>query len=191
MKTVVLLSGGIDSLTLAEHEWRAGRLVGTVFVGLGQPAETEEYISAKWFSAKTQVPHKICDIKGLDLGDMENLKGASVVPSRNLILLSIASNLAVSLGGEQLLIGANSNDQRDYVDCRESALVAASKAFVEMGGLPISAPFANVEKSQIVQLARQYGLEKDNAWSCYRSGTKPCGFCASCKEAELAWSAGK
>ena len=188
MKTVVLLSGGIDSVALAEREYQSGRLVGTIFVDMYHPASVPESYAAFQFHARTKVPHKVVHVSGLDLGDMASAKNAGVVPSRNLVLLSIASNVAASLGGDMMLIGATQNDDADYIDCREESLQQASSAFVAMGGLPIHAPFVKKTKAQVIDIAISLGLSEKDAWSCYRKGPMPCGSCASCRDASKAWS---
>lgn len=187
-KAVVLLSGGIDSLVIAHNELRAGTLAGVVFVDMAHPSQIAEGWKAFNFHGKTKIPLKALHAFGLDLGDMTNAERAGVVPSRNLVLLSMASNAGASLGANVILIGATKTDAADYVDCRAEALEKTSAAFVAMGGLPIEAPLINKTKSQVIADARKLGLTKNDAWSCYRQGPTPCGVCASCIESDNAWN---
>jgi len=187
-KSIVLLSGGIDSLVIAETEYQAGTLAGVVFVDMAHPSQVAEGWKAFNFHGRTKIPLKTIHVFGLDLGDMTNADRAGVVPSRNLVLLSVASNAGPSMGGDVLLIGANRTDATDYADCRNDALAAASTAFVEMGGLPIEAPLISKTKKEIVEMARGLGLRRSDAWACYRQGPTPCGACASCLESDRAWA---
>ncbi len=133
------------------------------------------------------MPLKVVHAFGLDLGDMAGAVGASVMPSRNLVLLAAASNVGASMGGSVLMIGATLDDAADYVDCRRSSIEALSKAFELMGGLPIEAPFVDMTKSQVVGLAQGLGIKREDVWSCYTGQRDPCGVCASCIEAARAW----
>jgi len=189
-RSIVLLSGGIDSLVIAEREFREGTLAGVVFVDMAHPSQIDEGWRAFTFHGRTKIPLKAVHVFGLDLGDMTNAERAGVVPSRNLVLLSVASNAAASLGGNVVLIGANKADKTDYVDCRAQALKKTSRAFVAMGGVPIEAPLIHKTKREIINEARSFGLTQEDAWACYRSGPEPCGVCASCKESKKAWSTG-
>jgi len=187
-KTVVLLSGGIDSLVLAETERNAGRLVGVVFVDYGHPAQVAEGWKAFEYHGHTKTPLKVVHVFGLDLGAMQKATGASVVPSRNLMLLAAASNAGVALGADKILIGATSDDAVDYPDCRLESLEATSEAFQLMGGLKVEAPLGHLSKREIVEMAKALGLKASDAYSCYRPGPIPCGECFSCKQAAEAWS---
>lgn len=186
-KSIVLLSGGIDSLVIAEREFRAGTLAGVVFVDMAHPSQIAEGWKAFNFHGRSKIPLKAIHVFGLDLGDMTNAERAGVVPSRNLVLLSVASNAAASLGGNVILIGATKTDAADYIDCRVEALKKISNAFVAMGGLPIEAPLIQNTKADVIAEARELGLTKEDAWACYRPGLEPCRVCASCRESENAW----
>jgi len=187
MGSIVLLSGGLDSVTLAERERRAGTLAGLVFVDYAHPAQVAEGWRAFAYHGRHGVPLKVVHAFGLDLGGLETAAGDSVMPSRNLVLLASASNVGAAMGGSALLIGATRDDARAYPDCRRESLDALSAAFVLMGGLPIEAPFAGISKSEVVDLAMGFGITSADVWSCYRGGFDRCGACASCLEAAVAW----
>jgi 7-cyano-7-deazaguanine synthase len=187
-KSVVLLSGGIDSMVIAEREFQLGTLAGCVFVDMAHPSQVAEGWKAFSFHGRTKVPLKTIHVFGLDLGDMSDASNFGVVPSRNLVLLSVASNAAASMGGDVLLIGATKSDADEYQDCRADAIAQASDAFIAMGGVAIEAPLVNMTKPEVIAEARALGLTEDDAWSCYRPGPVACGECASCLEASKAWS---
>ena len=186
-KAVVLLSGGIDSLVIAETELIKGTLAGVVFVDMDHPARVAEEWKVFNFQSRAAVPFKVIRVTGLDLGDMADASHASVVPSRNLILLSVASNVGKGMGGNVILMGANETDAADYLDCRREALAETSRAFESMGGLPIEAPLIDQTKVDVIMKARDLGITFKDSWSCYRPGPIPCRMCSSCLEAQTAW----
>jgi 7-cyano-7-deazaguanine synthase len=184
--TVVLLSGGIDSLVCAELARREDALAGCVFVDYGHPAQVPEGWKAFAYCGQRRVPLKVVHCFGLDLGDMGLAAGARVVPGRNAILLACAANAVGQLGGQSLTIGANAVDAADYPDCRREFLVSMSRAL----SMPVIAPLIADMKTEVIAKARELGLSRDDAWACYTAGPEPCSACPSCVLADAAWSSG-
>lgn len=179
--SVVLLSGGIDSIVCAELERRNGHLRGVVFVDYGHPAQVKEGWKAFAYHGSRGVPLKVVHAFGLNLGDMASESGARVVPGRNIVLLSLAAN---AFPGEPLVIGCNAADQADYPDCRREFLDAAGRAI----GVHVFAPLLELRKDQIIRIAKNLGLSRADAWSCYLGEDSECGKCPSCIEAASGWA---
>jgi len=180
---VVLLSGGIDSLVCAEIVRHSGNLKGCVFVDYGHPAQIAEGWKAFAYCGSRGIQLRAPHLRDLDLGDMADECEARVVPSRNAMLLSVAANVALSMGADTLVIGCNSNDQEDYPDCRRGFLDAMEVAL----GMKIAAPLIGMKKDRVIQEAICFGLRREEAWSCYGPGPEPCGECPSCEESDLSW----
>lgn len=173
---VVLLSGGLDSMVVAETARKAGSLRGCVFVDYGHPAQIPEGWKAFAYCGERGVPLKVVHVFGLSLGDMGTGDGARVVPARNAVLLAAAANTAIAMGATELAIGAIAEDQRDYADCRPEFFRAMSDAL----GIAVVAPYVGWSKRDVVTAARLLGLRSEDAWSCYGPGPEPCGICPSC-----------
>ena len=182
-KVLVLLSGGIDSLVVAEHYHQLDLLAGCVFVDYGHPAQVKEGWKAFAYCGSRGVPLKAVHAFGLDLGDMASEAGARVVPHRNATLVSLAANAAASLGAEAVALGACGADQRDYPDCRRAFFDALQEAL----GIDVLTPLVGMSKPDIIAKAQAMGLTRADAWSCYLGGPTECGACPSCIEAEKAW----
>lgn len=183
---VTLLSGGIDSLVCAEDARERGELAGCVFVDYGHPAQQAEGWKAFAYCGERGVPLKVVHVFGADLGDMGLQAGARVVPMRNAWLLALAANVAGSFTSDPtLVIGCNLEDQRNYRDCRPGFLAGLAQVL----GMRIAAPLRQKSKEEIIARARELGLSRRDAWSCYLGGANPCGTCPSCLESERAWTA--
>lgn len=179
MKTVVLLSGGLDSavcLHLMVKE-RGQDGVRAVTVDYEQPHFLEVGHAVR-LARSLGVEHRIITIKGLydtDSGGFFSedadlsVAAQTVVPMRNLILLSHAA-----VHGDVVVIGANKDDQNDYPDCRQEFFNEASKAL----GVKVEAPLISKTKSEVIAMAADLGIELSDTLSCYR-GTN-CGSCAAC-----------
>lgn len=173
---VVLLSGGLDSMVVAETARQAGTLTGCVFVDYGHPAQVQEGWRAFAFCGERRIPLRVVHVFGLQLGDMAEGVGARVVPARNAILIASAANAAIAMGASALAVGAIADDQADYVDCRAAFFEAMSAAL----GIQIVAPLIDRSKAWVAAEAMRLGLDAAASWSCYGAGPDPCGECPSC-----------
>lgn len=183
MKTIVLLSGGVDSTLLAHRAHKAGELAACIFVDYGQPAAAMERGTAlKWCNRrKVQlIVRKVrLPITSMTLGP--GRPGARVVPLRNLVLLSLAASYAVEMGAEEVQYGAIGDDYEDYEDCRPE-WVEDLNVTLEHSGVRIEAPLIALSKQEVVDTARREGVDVGACWSCYEPvGWKPCGKCNSCR----------
>lgn len=182
MKVLVMLSGGVDSQTLASHAIEAGLEVSAAFVDYGQPARVPELAAARAWAARTHCRLTEFTVAGLPLGQMATHEGPQVVPGRNAMLVSLGVAAASHGGCEVVWIGATADDFADYADCRPAWVEAMSRVAQMATGVRVDAPFSGWTKRQILARAAQLQLDTAAMWSCYepRADLTPCGECASC-----------
>src|SRR5262245_17874617 len=181
---VVLLSGGLDSMTLAAHALAAGFRVIGCHVHYGQPAAVQEEESARaWAEAhecpfaliKFTYPGPALSALRAPLGE----PGPRVVPGRNALLVSAALSVAASIHAPRVWFGATADDFADYPDCRPQWVEAMSRVGEVAYGVEVGAPFLAYTKADVVRRARQLAVDVATTWSCYRptDAGKPCGGC--------------
>jgi 7-cyano-7-deazaguanine synthase len=117
----------------------------------------------------------------------DNMK-QTVVPNRNMVMLSMAAGIAISNNCTGLVTGVHAGDHDVYPDCRpefiealNKTLLVANAGFVS-DGFGVHAPFMNMHKSQIVTLGAELGVPFEKTWSCYKGGDIHCGRCSTCVE---------
>lgn len=200
MKTLVLLSGGMDSVTALYVAAREHEVVGTVSFDYGSKHNAKEIPMAAWQAAKLGVPHEVIALdfvnrlfasdllqSGGDIPDGhyadENMK-RTVVPFRNGIMLSIACGLAESLGADALVIAAHSGDHAIYPDCREPFMQSMADAMKHgtYAGIELLRPFIDCDKTEILRRGTALGVDYSHTWSCYKGGEIHCGQCGTCVE---------
>jgi 7-cyano-7-deazaguanine synthase len=207
-KSVILLSGGIDSATAAALAKQQGFELHALSYHYGQRHE-RELESAKRVSAFLPADsHQVIRfdlraIGGSALTDQIKVpKGRSeaaiaqgipstYVPARNTIFLSFALALAERIEAEDIFFGANQLDYSGYPDCREEYIRAfeqmanlATKAGVEgTSHLKIHAPLLHLTKAEIIRTGLDLGLDYALTWSCYDpcADGRACGLCDSCQ----------
>jgi 7-cyano-7-deazaguanine synthase len=208
-KAVVIASGGVDSSTLLYKAVKEDYEVYALTFIYGQKHK-REIDSAKKICRGLDIPHKVIDLSALKeilsgsaLTDSkvevpevpetaeyyETLK-TTIVPNRNSIFLSIAIGYAVSIKADQVFFGAHHSDRGVYPDCRGEFVEAFERA-EQLGNdnphLVISAPFVDMDKSQIVKLGAELGVPYGDTWSCYKGREIHCGVCSSCRERKRAF----
>ena len=196
-KAVVLFSGGIDSAVLAWHLRQQSYEVSLLSVNYGQ-RHHRELAAASSLATAGDFPWQLLHLPELrqvlasscltdarqaipDAPPADPLQQATVVPGRNLLLLSLACACAARQGAEEVACGATATDAAIYRDCRASFLRAARDAAELSMGITIRAPFVHRSKADVVRLGRELGVPLDLCWSCYAGGEAPCGACGACQ----------
>ena len=202
-KAVVLLSGGLDSATIAAIALSEGYDAIALSFRYGQ-RHHRELLAAKKIVAKLNIKeHFIVDVNlsqwggssltdtSMDIpqeGVQPDIIPSTYVPGRNTVFIAIALSLAEAKNAEAIYLGINAVDYSGYPDCRPEYLAAyqklanlASKVGVEGNTIQLVAPLVEDSKLDIVRRALSLGVPIEDTWSCYQGGEKPCGVCDSCR----------
>jgi 7-cyano-7-deazaguanine synthase len=119
----------------------------------------------------------------------------TVVPNRNAIFLSLAYAAAVARNAQLVGIGVHGGDHFIYPDCRPKfieSFESMQKLAIEGFGdadLKLFAPFMGTDKTGIVRQGAKIGVPFAQTWSCYEGGTLHCGRCGTCVERKQAFAA--
>ncbi|NVK10796.1 MAG: 7-cyano-7-deazaguanine synthase QueC [Gammaproteobacteria bacterium] len=201
MKVVVIYSGGMDSFTVLHKAVRDGHDVLAVSFNYGQ-RHSKELDYAQRVCRTLGVTHDIVDITAMqtlmsnsslmanssdDIPEghyaADNMK-STVVPNRNMILISLAIGYAVNEGAQQVWYGAHSGDHTIYPDCRPEFVEAMQKVSLLANFDPVEvvAPYLYGDKISILKDGLAMGLDYGDTWTCYNGREKACGKCGSCVE---------
>jgi 7-cyano-7-deazaguanine synthase len=199
-RVVVLLSGGMDSVTAFHHARESCDVVCALSFHYGAKHNDREIPFAARQAGDAGVPHLVIPLDFMarhfasDLlasgGEIpkghyeERTMKSTVVPFRNGIMLSIAAGLAESRGAGGLVIAAHAGDHAIYPDCRVDFMDAMADA-VRLGtyaGMGILRPFIAMTKADIVRRGAALGVDYGLTWSCYVGGEVHCGECGTCVE---------
>jgi len=200
---VVVYSGGMDSYTLLNDIIKRGghdRVFAVTF-NYGQRHDKEIQFAMD-VCTELGIEHNIVDIAGLGESVMggssqtsdvdvpeghyeeESMK-ATVVPNRNMIMLSLAMGYCVMKDAATLYYGAHAGDHAIYPDCRED-FIDAMKVVARTANylsIDIEAPYYKLSKGRILSLGvEEMNLDYGKSWTCYNGRDKACGKCGACQE---------
>ena len=198
-KVVVIYSGGMDSFTVLHKAIEQGKEVYPLTFNYGQRHSKEIEYAAN-VCKELGVPHKVVDISAINqlmagsslTSDIDIPEGhyeeesmkSTMVPNRNMVLLSMAIAYAVSLDAGAVYYGAHSGDHAIYPDCRPEFVEKMNDVsqIANYDPVDIVSPYIKDDKIGILRDGLRMGLDYGKSWTCYNGREKACGQCGSCQE---------
>jgi len=200
-RVVLIASGGLDSTTLLYRLLHENKEVFVITFNYGQKHQ-KEIECAKKTCTRFGVIQKIVYLEELTrsgiFGDNaltsdrkvpeghytdENMT-STVVPNRNMIMLSIAFAYAISVGAEEVYYGAHAGDHDIYPDCRPNFVIAMQSVarLCHYWPIELRVPYLHVPKGEIVTEGLKLNVDYTLTWTCYNGQALACGKCGSCVE---------
>lgn len=209
-KAVILLSGGLDSVTTLAIAQVEGYECHALSFDYGQRHRAEldavSRILNQFDTCSQKVIHLDLDqIGGSALTDLSidvpksHSSGIPItyVPARNTIFLSLALGWAEVLSADAIFIGVNAVDYSGYPDCRPEYIEAfqslanlATKQGVEGKKIELKTPLIHLSKADIIRKGIELGIDYSMTVSCYSADAKgqACGECDSCRLRRLGFA---
>jgi 7-cyano-7-deazaguanine synthase len=205
-RSIILLSGGIDSATCAAIARSKGYKLYAMSFSYGQRHRVELKAARMVAAFLNVTEHRIITIDLRSFGGSSLTAPLSVpkhrnpekrlreipstyVPARNTIFLAYALAWAETLGITDIFIGVNAIDYSGYPDCRPEYIKAfrkmaglATRAGVEGRKIRIHTPLIKLTKAEIIKKGISLGLDCSLTHSCYDPSPsgEACGDCDSC-----------
>ncbi|MDP2846509.1 MAG: 7-cyano-7-deazaguanine synthase QueC [Candidatus Methanoperedens sp.] len=214
MKSIVLLSSGLDSTVAFKEAYNRCDEVLCVTFDYGQLASEKEITFAKKICELFAVGHIIISLPwygtfrgvltggGLlpkiledELDDKEiTQKTAELVwvPARNVVFLSIGAALAENYKYELIVTGFDAEEAATFPD-NTPEFVESFNEMLKFGTLThpsVYTPLISMSKADIVKRGLAIDAPLEWSWSCYEGGERPCGVCESCLRRKRAFDIG-
>ncbi len=212
-KSVVLLSGGLDSAANLFFAKYYDEAVIALTADYGQRASQREIASAQALCRIFDVQHEVVELKWLgrlggsaltgnqavpilknteldEISIISQTAKAVWVPNRNGVLANLAAAYAEKLDCSRIVVGFNSEEAVTFPDNSEEYLRRLNAAFDLSTATKVQAfsYTAKWDKKKIVmelkKLAPEFPFQL--IWSCYHGEITPCGSCESCQRLKRA-----
>ena len=198
-KGVVIYSGGMDSFTILHKVQQEGIQVFPLTFNYGQK-HVKEIEYARRVCMHHALAHEIIDISTISCllqgssltSDIDIPEGhyaaesmkSTVVPNRNMIMLSLAIGYAVSIYATRVYFGAHAGDHAIYPDCRPEFVDRMNEVakIANYQAVKIYTPYLNVDKGKILAEGLNMSLDYSQTWTCYNGRENACGKCGACVE---------
>lgn len=202
-KAVVLLSGGLDSVTALAIAQSQGYECYVMSFDYGQRSQTELNAAKQVAKQMGVKEHRVIRLHLEDFGgsaltdhsidvpeEEEDGIPVTYVPARNTVFLSLALGWAEVLEAHNIFIGVNAVDFSGYPDCRPEYIAAfetmanlATKAGVSGQRMRIQTPLIDLTKAEIIGKGIELGVDYGVTVSCYQADDdgRACGQCDSCR----------
>lgn len=183
-----LLSGGTDSFVLTDFLLRNEMDVSCLFIDYGHISAINEYEAfleicefknIQWY--QKIVIHNFGENLDTGLTNIENTN--SFFPSRNLLLITIASAFLNQVNSNYIAIGTIKTAIQ-YPDCKRSYFDTLEHIINESikREIRILTPIDNFTKIDIVRYSHKYQLPLEISYSCDKGVRNHCRNCPSCKD---------
>lgn len=199
-KTIVLLSGGLDSLVslgLCKDEYN---VILALTFDYGQKSAKDEIETSAKICEYYKIRHKVIKLNwlkeithtalvsdndiptGEGLNDEDSSAKAVWVPNRNGLFLNIAGSFADAEDFTHIILGANKEEGATFPDNTQEFAdrVTAEFEFSTRVQPKVLVPLINFDKNDIVRKALEKNIPLELVKSCYKGGDKHCGECESC-----------
>jgi len=201
MKTIVICSGGLDSVSLAHKVAAERELTALLSFDYGQ-RHAKELDFAAACARRLDVAHHVVDLRSVgaalsgsaltddvDVPDghyQEDTMRITVVPNRNAIMLAVGFGMAAAQGAGAVAAAVHGGDHFIYPDCRPDFIDAfqamENKALDGVAKVDLYTPFVTISKADIVTEGTRHNTPFAETWSCYKGGDLHCGRCGTCVE---------
>jgi len=174
MKTLVLLSGGIDSATVLGACVSQGDDCLAIGFDYGQP-----HVRELNYAVDIALHYSVL-FERVSLPEMPKVDDV-VFSGRNLVLVSLAIAMAQARGFDRVAVGCNASDWLRFADCRPEfwrSVESCARAY----GVRVITPLIYMSKRDVIEHAAKLNVPIGLTWSCYSpKDRQPCGKCLACE----------
>lgn len=199
-KSIALVSGGLDSLVSLACAAKERRIEAVMFFDYGQRARASERVSAMNAANFYGLPFQDIDVRWLESlapagmqasgsgeGSLSSLEDVWI-PNRNGVFINVAAAYAERYGCDTIVTGFNREEAEEFPDNSVEYVERVNRALAlsTRNGVRVESFTIDLDKSAIIRMGIELKAPLSIIWSCYRSGDRMCGECASCRRLSAA-----
>ncbi|UCD05172.1 MAG: 7-cyano-7-deazaguanine synthase QueC [candidate division WOR-3 bacterium] len=195
-KSVVLLSGGLDSTVSATIARKETDPLFALTFDYGQRAARMELDAAQKICQFLKIKHKTVKLpffeefkrlmllrsKNTDIKKTEKVESLWI-PNRNGLFINIAACYAEYYGAGLIITGFNREEACEFPDNSAEFMETINRSlrYSTLSRVKVKSYVADLTKKGIYQLGVKHSAPLALIYSCYLGEKEMCGKCASCK----------
>ena len=196
LKSIILLSGGLDSTVSAMIAKKRTNPLFALTFDYGQRACKQEILAAKKICCALRIKHKVVQIpffnefkklvmlskrKTIATKNFKRLEDVWV-PNRNGLFINVAACYAEYYGANLIVTGFNREEAQEFPDNTPEFMNTMNRTlrYSTLYKVKVKSYVARLTKKEIYNLGLRYKAPLKYIYSCYLGGKKMCGRCASC-----------
>jgi 7-cyano-7-deazaguanine synthase len=199
-RSIALVSGGLDSIVSLARAVKERSVETVMFFDYGQRARESERVSSMSAANYYGLPFQDVDVRWLESLAPPGMQVSSApdrrdertealrtldevwIPNRNGVFVNVAAAYAERYACETIVTGFNREEAEEFPDNSAEYVERVNRA-LEMSTrnrVRVESFTIDLDKRTILRLGIELRAPLSILWSCYRSGEKMCGRCASC-----------
>lgn len=209
MKSLVLLSSGLDSIVNFKKAYDENKVKLIITFDYGQASAEKEIISSSLVAKKFNIQHRVIkldflsdissalktnnipefDEKRFEDNNYERETARTVwVPNRNGLFINIAASFCEVYEIDYIVVGFNKEEAKTFPDNSKKFIkkVNESLRYSTLYNPQVYSYTVDMIKSEIVKEGFKEKAPFEYLWSCYNDGAKMCGVCESCQRLKRA-----
>ena len=184
-KGLVLLSGGLDSATLAFWLKRRGYALEALYLDYEQGQMNGERECAVSIAKQLDINLNILEtplpsesLRNIISGHCDDAKLFGDITN----MCTTAATFAFISNIDTIILGVNANNVRAHPALQRTFFRTIEKLVGLWMGckLRVLTPFLNKDKSTIIRLGAELGVPFEDTWSCSVNVDRHCGKCSDC-----------
>ncbi len=209
MKSLILLSGGLDSLVNFKKALDETDVKLILTFDYGQASSIKEIEATTLISKKYSVTHRVIKLDFLSninhslkkgdkkifdeskLDDFSYTKETAKsvwIPNRNGLFINIAASICEVENIDYIVVGFNKEEGKTFPDNTKTFIkrINSSLKFSTLYHPEVKCYTIDKVKKDIVKFGIAIKAPFEYLWSCYNEGEKMCGVCESCQRLKRA-----
>jgi 7-cyano-7-deazaguanine synthase len=195
-KALLMLSGGLDSATLAsfvDRERPTGAKAAAVYLNSGDPVDERQIEASNRILDRIGGRLEIIAVAGFlrTLVDDPVMRQAAApfLPFDGAIALSIMTLYAIKSRAGAVYVGLHCGDVEERQDYARPSIDRLESRAIDRDTAPkIITPFLDMTKAEILKFGASMDVPYELTWSCAYAGAIHCGDCLSCRARRRAFA---
>jgi len=185
---VLLLSGGVDSVTLLHQLAAGGEALQALYIDYGQRGAAHELAAAQFHCERMGVELVALDLTRIAavFRNVQARRSHIPLPHRHLVALALGLSFATNLAAGRLYLALNRDDAGLQPSSSHAFLAQFRLLAGLLGEVELATPYLDLAANEVAARGRTLGVDYSLTYSCIAGHPVHCGRCSRCSRRRAA-----